>query len=96
MTVREFLLRVSSAELTELLAWYRLNPCGDEVVCAQIALAIAVFANANTKKGAKTLKVSDFYIVDKMKPNRRMTVDQMKNWAKGFVEMAGGKVIKRG
>jgi len=95
MTVKELLRRVDSAELTEWMAWYRLNPCGDEVVCAQIALAIAVFVNANLKKGSSPAKLSDFYIVDRIKPRKKMTPSQVGAWAMGFVQSVGG-VVKRG
>ena len=95
MTVRELLQRVDSAELTEWMAWYRLNPCGEEVICAQIALAVAAYANAQVKKGGKQFQVSDFYIVDKMKPKRRQTELAMKDYCRNMVKMMGGE-IKRG
>ena len=95
MTVRELLQRVDSAELTEWMAWYKLNPCGEEVVCAQIALAIAAYANANGKRGGKQHKVSDFYIVDQMKPKKRMSMSSMKDYCRNMVKIMGG-AVKRG
>jgi hypothetical protein len=58
--VAELLDRVSSAELTEWLAFDRVEPIGAWRTDYNMAMLCALFANANRKKGSKPFKTVDF------------------------------------
>ena len=53
MTVAELLERMSSRELTEWMAYYRLEPFGDERADLRNALLCTVMVNLWSKKKAK-------------------------------------------
>jgi hypothetical protein len=59
-TVHELLERVSSAELTEWLAFDRVEPIGAWRGDYNFAMLAALYANANRKKGSKPFKTVDF------------------------------------
>ena len=60
MTVAELLSRISSAELTEWMAFSMLEPIGHERGDLQAAVVAATMANINRKKGKKPFKPADF------------------------------------
>ncbi len=60
MTVAEMLARISSAELTEWMAFAQLEPFGGDVPFLGSAIVASTFANANRKQNSTALKVSDF------------------------------------
>lgn len=51
---------MSSAELTEWLAFDRVEPIGAWRTDYNMAMLCALFANANRKKGSKPFKTVDF------------------------------------
>lgn len=59
----------------------------------QLATGIAVYANSKLKKGHKAYKESDFYVVDKLKPRRRMSTIEMRDYCKNLTLLMGGDVI---
>lgn len=62
MTVAELLSRVSSAELTEWMAFYRLEPWGSEADDWRAGMVASVVANVNrdTKQHRRAYQPADF------------------------------------
>lgn len=62
MTVRELLARVDSRELSEWMAYYRLEPWGTQVEDLRTGIVSATVANANRdpKKQRKPYSPKDF------------------------------------
>lgn len=60
MTVRELLQRIDSTELAEWIAYYSLEPFGQERDSLNSAIIAATIANANRASKSKTYKPSDF------------------------------------
>jgi hypothetical protein len=76
-----------SSELTEWIAYYRLEPWGQERDNWHSAQVAAIIANVNRKKGTPALSVDEFMYRD-----RQTTRDQK---TKGF--LAGMRTLgKRG
>jgi len=73
MTVGELLSRISSRELTEWMAFYRLEPWGAEVDDQRAALVAATVANTWRAKGPPA-KVEDFM------PRREPQPVQAQSW----------------
>ncbi len=59
MTVKEMLQRIDSTELAEWMAYYGLEPFGQEREALHAGIIAATVANANAAKG-KTYQPSDF------------------------------------
>ena len=62
MTVGEMLERISSAELSEWMMYYRMEPFGQERDNLHAGIIASVFANANRKKGKKAFEIKDFML----------------------------------
>jgi hypothetical protein len=62
MTVEELLLRISSRELSEWMAYYRLEPFGQVRGDLQAGIVASVMANAWGEKRAKSLRPTDFVL----------------------------------
>jgi len=62
MTVRELLARIDSRELSEWMAFFRLEPWGTEVEDLRAGIVAATVANANRdpKKQRKPYRPQDF------------------------------------
>ena len=60
MTRAELLSRISSAELTEWMVYYQLEPFGQETQYIGPAITSAILANVNRKKGDKTHSADEF------------------------------------
>lgn len=82
MTVAELLGRISSQELTEWQAFFKLEPWGTEVELLGHAQTAATLANINRGKGTQPYSVKDFMPKFDKKPQ---TVNEMKaalqSWA---------------
>lgn len=78
-TVRELLCRVDSRELTEWLAYWGLEPWGEERADLRQAITSTLIGNANLRKGRTPFKVTDFMLSEKGigRKNRRQTSRQM-------------------
>ena len=63
-TVSELLNRISSKELTEWKALYRLEPFGELRDDWRIAQALCIWINANLKEGVKKTTPADFMWLD--------------------------------
>lgn len=61
-TVRQLLSEIDSAELTEWIAYYKLEPFGDLVADQRHGIAVSTLANVNrdAKKRPEPYKANDF------------------------------------
>jgi hypothetical protein len=60
MTVRELLQRIDSAELAEWIAYYGLEPFGQERDSLHSGIIAATIANAHSSSKSKTFQPADF------------------------------------
>lgn len=60
MTVAEMLGRISSRELSEWMAFYELEPFGDERADLRSGIVASTIANVNRAKGGKEYSFRDF------------------------------------
>ncbi len=75
MTVRELLLKIDSKELSEWIAFYKIEPFGGEIEDFRSARMAAMFANVNRGKGKRPYDVREFQFVKevvKVQPWRLM------------------------
>jgi hypothetical protein len=84
MTVAELLARISSAELTEWMAFAQLEPFHTETQYLGPAITTAMIANVNRKKGSKASKVEDF-IPDFSRP--KQSTEAMINIARMYTAL---------
>ena len=75
MTVAELLARISSAELTEWMAFAELEPFGGDVPFLGSAIVASTVANANRKQGTKAMPISEF--MPKWRTKSQTTVEQI-------------------
>lgn len=85
VTVAELLSRIDSRELSEWMAFYKLEPWGDERADLRIAILASLYANANRKKGQAPFKPSDF--IPRFEPPEEQPPEQMK----AFLHQMGKK-----
>lgn len=85
MTVGELLERISSRELTEWMAYYELEPFGQERGDLQAGVVASVIANVNRdpKKSRKEYKPDDFVLVfEKPEPKTPQEIyNAFRTWA---------------
>lgn len=91
MTRAELLARVSSAELTEWMAFYAIEPFGAEAGYFGHAITASTVANANRKKGAKPAPIEDFMPKFERKQESKGPEDAI-NFAKTLTLALGGTV----
>lgn len=60
MTVRELLTRMDSKEISEWMAYYRLEPFGEERADLRSGIIASILANVHRKKGAAAFGPEDF------------------------------------
>jgi hypothetical protein len=87
MTVAEMLSRISSLELTEWMAYYKMDPFGEERADMRSAMVCTVMANA---WGKKKFKIEDFMPKFDKRP---MTPQQIKDFFKQLTISRGGKIV---
>lgn len=92
MTVDGMLRRMSSRELSEWIAFYNIEPFGEERQDLRNAMACCVMANAWRGKG-KAFKINDFMLRFEQK---KQSAETMKKLLEIAVRKAGGKVIRNG
>ena len=79
--------QITSRQLGEWIAYYRIDPWGEERADLRSGIVSSTMANINRKKGAKAFKPSDFmpeFIKQKeddmdAKQVRQQTIDVMSN-----------------
>lgn len=87
------LSKMSSSELTEWMAFSRLEPYGSEVNFMGHAIVASTVANVNRRKGQKALAIADFIPSFKKK---EQSVDQMIQIAQMMTLGMGGKDLRNG
>ena len=91
MTVAELLVRISSKELTEWMAFYRKEPFGSEARYIGHAITASTIANVNLAKGKKAHSPEDFMPdFDK----KEQTVDSMIAFASMMTAAMGGEDLR--
>ena len=80
---------MSSAEITEWMAYYSIEPFGSGIDLLGNAIVASTIANINRKKGAKAYKPSDF--IPKFK-KKKQTVEEMLQFAEMMTAGLGGTV----
>ena len=75
MTVRELLARMDSLELSEWVAFYSLEPWGDERADLRQAITSATLANIHRGKGQRAYKPEDFMPLQE--PGPKQTPEEM-------------------
>jgi hypothetical protein len=79
-TVRELLARTDSQELAEWMAFYQLEPFGDERADYRQALTTCVIANANRDKSKKpTPFTPEDFMIGKKTPPKEQTWEEMRD-----------------
>jgi hypothetical protein len=81
------LSRMDSAELTEWIAFYELEPFGYEIGMLGHAITASTIANVNREKSAKAYKTEDFM----PKFDKKQTPDEMINLAAMYTIGLGGE-----
>ena len=92
MTVAELLARVSSKELTEWMAFDRLEPFGTNTQYLGPAITSSVVANVNRPKSKKAMKPEDF--MPKFKKKKKQTTGDMIGIAAHLTAALGGEDLR--
>lgn len=87
----EMLERMSSAEISEWMAFYTLEPFGSEASYIGHAIVAATVANRHRNKGEKAHKMTEF-IPDFRK--KAQSVDQMIQFAEMMTTALGGQDLR--
>lgn len=83
MSVARCQQEVSSAEFAMWMAYYQVEPFGEERADWRAAIMPVMFANAFKGQGGRTYQISDFMYSGK-KPRRRQTAAQMEAVLRGI------------
>jgi hypothetical protein len=85
-SVRELTERLSSREIAEWIAYYQIEPFGEERADLRAAIIACVIANANrdSKEHPQPFSPADFMVVPFAK--KEMDEDDIKNIFKGLCE----------
>lgn len=86
----EMLRRMDSAELTEWMAFYQVEPFGWDAHAVGHAITAATVANANRGKGKKPARVEDF--IPKWK--KPQTVEEQIQFAAMMTAALGGHDLR--
>lgn len=95
MTVAELLERISSSELSEWMAYYQVEPFGQERDNLHAGIIASVFANANRdrKKQKKPFTIKDFMLSFK-KDKPKKSPEQMLQFVEMLNAAMGGKDLR--
>lgn len=72
MTVGELLARTDSRELSEWMAYYRLEPFGEFRADVRAGMVASTFANVHRKRGAQPFSPLDFLAFPEPEPPKDM------------------------
>lgn len=78
------LTAMTSQQLSEWMAYFTLEPFGDEILDTHLATIAAILANANKAKGTKARKVEDFQLwknAPKKPFDAEALFDNLRSWA---------------
>jgi len=85
--------RISSAEITEWMAFAALEPFGSEANYIGHAITASTVANVNRGKGRRALKVDEF--MPKFEKKAAQSVDEMMQVAQMLTIGLGGKDLRK-
>lgn len=89
-------MRVTAKELTELEAYFQLEPFGPHAVNLNAGVVAATYANVHRKKGAKAFMPQMFAIGDYSKPSaEEQTPEEQIGVVERIVKAFKGKRKKR-
>ncbi len=86
------LARIDSAELTDWMAYYRIDPWGGERGDLQAGIVASMVGNVNLKDGAEPLGPSDFALTFGPKPLKIATAKEIAAKLVGLTLSRGGEV----
>lgn len=90
MSPAEVLLKHTSKEMTEWVAFLELEPHGEERADLRAGIVASTYANANRKKGQKAFKPTDF--MPKFgKQQKEQTEEELMMNAELMAQAFGGK-----
>lgn len=92
MPVSELLERMSSSEISEWMAFSRLEPFGAEAEYVGHAITAATVANVNRRKEQKAFQYTDF--IPRFEPEKKQSVDEMVQFAEMVTIGLGGKDLR--
>lgn len=75
-SVKELLSRVGSKELSEWIAYYRLDPFGQERADMRAAVVASIIANVNRDKKQKPYTMMDFML--NFEPPKQMSTKEIR------------------
>lgn len=91
MTVRELLDRIDSREMSEWMAYYRIEPFGEMRADLRQQSICATIANANRGKRGRRFKLKHF---DLFPESRGETdIERQQTMLKGLTVAMGGRVL---
>ncbi len=93
MPVAELLRRISSKEVTEWMAFARLEPIGIDAMYIGFASVAVTIANVNRGKNQKPYKLEDFMPV--FGPPKKQTAEEMIQFAQMMTIGLGGKDLRK-
>lgn len=93
MTVAELLEKTTSKELTEWMAYYSLEPFGQEAPYVGSAIVSKTVANVHRGKGRPAWKIKDF--MPDFTPKKPQTTDEMIGIAAQITAAHGGKDMRK-
>ncbi len=95
-TVGELSEELSDAELQEWMAFYRLEPFGEERADLRAGIVAATVANANRGKRGRVLKPTDFMPFQKVDEQRRRRKPDSKKLSQQARAVFGSIAQKQG
>lgn len=92
MSVNRAQLEITSAEFAEWMAYYNVEPFGEERADLRQAITTSVLANAHRGKGKAPYKTTDF--MPKFKGKVKQTVKEMSAIFKNFAQAHNAGIKK--
>jgi hypothetical protein len=96
MTVRELLARISARELSEWMAYFMLEPFGEERADVRAAIVAATVANTarDPKRHRRPFQASDFMPKFERKERERQTWEEQLRIVEMFNVAFGGEDLR--
>lgn len=94
MSVKKAQREINSAEFAHWVAYYRIDPFGDERADLRAGIIASTVANVHATKKSQQLKPADF--MPDFEPPKRQSTKEMIDVMRKFTKAMGGKIIKPG
>ena len=91
MSVKRAQTEIDAAELREWMAYYSLEPWGQERGDLRAGIIAATMANLKRGKSSKAFTPKDFMPKYDLPPRRKQTVDDVRNILRAFTKAARGE-----